>query len=136
MGNLVLVFHFSMAVKLGCGNVEISRRLRDFQGTVERVGKLLWLFHSFHGPAISTALAPGLRPAIIEMRTPISHMAGGTGDSILHCRRSWVLAVVILRAHSVSLIFRAICSNCAKLTLGFKYVSSFSNPCNFSYGVA
>src|SRR5436309_1678994 len=88
------------------------------------------------GPAFPQSpdhLAAG---AIFEMRTLRSYILGGTGDSILHCRRSCALAVVILRAHSVSLIFRAICSNCAKLTLGFKYVSTFSNPCNFSYGVA
>ena len=40
----------------GCGNVGISRFLRDFQGAVEREGKLLVLFLSFHGTAISTAL--------------------------------------------------------------------------------
>src|SRR5579863_4975630 len=56
VGNLLLVFHFSRAAKPGGGNVEISRFLRDFQGTVERVGKLFLLFHSFHGPGISTAL--------------------------------------------------------------------------------
>src|SRR5262249_42637289 len=39
----------------GGGNVEISRLLRDFQGTVGGVGKLPLLFHSSHGPAISTA---------------------------------------------------------------------------------
>lgn len=55
--NLVLVFHFSRAAKPDCGNVGISRYLRDSQGAVERVGKLLLLFHSFHGPGISTALS-------------------------------------------------------------------------------
>ena len=48
---------FPTGTKPGCGNVEISRFLRDFQGTVERVVKLLLLFHSFHGTAISTARA-------------------------------------------------------------------------------
>jgi hypothetical protein len=56
VGNLLLVFHFSMAAKPGGGNVGISRFLRDFQGTVESVGNLLLLFHAFHRPGISTAL--------------------------------------------------------------------------------
>src|SRR5579863_1484059 len=55
VGNLVLVFHFSIRVTPGGGNVGISRRLRDFQGAVERGGKLLLLFHAFHRPVISTA---------------------------------------------------------------------------------
>ncbi len=55
VGNLLLVFHFPRAAKRGGGNVEISRFLRDFQGTVERVGQLFLLFHAFHGPGISTA---------------------------------------------------------------------------------
>src|SRR5919198_394306 len=55
VGNLLLVFHFSIAAKPGCGNVGISRFWRDFQGAVERVEKLLLLFHAFHGPGISTA---------------------------------------------------------------------------------
>jgi hypothetical protein len=38
--------------------VEISRLLRDFQGTVGGVGKLLLLFLAFHGPVISTASGP------------------------------------------------------------------------------
>jgi hypothetical protein len=36
--------------------VEIPPFLRDFQGAVESVEKLFSLFHTFHGPAISTAL--------------------------------------------------------------------------------
>lgn len=55
VGNLLLVFHFSMAAKPGGGNVEISRFLRDFQGTVERVENPFLVFHAFHGPGISTA---------------------------------------------------------------------------------
>ena len=78
--NLLLVFRFSMAAKPGCGNVEISRLLRDFQGAVERVGKLLLLFHAFHGPGISTG--PRLR----------YRNRGGTGDCTLHCRSSRPLA--------------------------------------------
>jgi hypothetical protein len=56
VGNLLLVFHFSMAAMPGGGNVGISRVLRDFQGTVGSVGNLLPVFHAFHGPGISTAL--------------------------------------------------------------------------------
>ncbi len=56
VGNLLLVFHFSMDAKPGGGNVGISRFLRDFQGTVESVGNPLLVFHAFHGPGISTAL--------------------------------------------------------------------------------
>jgi len=56
VGNLFLVFHFSMAAKPGGGNVGISRFLRDFQGTVESMGNPSLVFHAFHGPGISTAL--------------------------------------------------------------------------------
>lgn len=56
VGNLLSVFHFSMDAKPGGGNVGISRFLRDFQGTVERVGNLFLVFLPFHGPGISTAL--------------------------------------------------------------------------------
>jgi hypothetical protein len=56
VGNLLLVFHFSMDAKRGGGNVEISRFLRDFQGAVESVGNPFLVFHAFHGPGISTAL--------------------------------------------------------------------------------
>ena len=65
VGNLLLVFHFPMAVKPGGGNVEISRFLRDFQGTVEGVGKLFLLFHSFHGPGISTARGSVIGTAVV-----------------------------------------------------------------------
>jgi len=85
----------------GCGNVGISRSLRDSQGAVERVEKLLLLFHAFHGPVISTA----------RFRWP-GQARGGRGASILQRRSSCTRAAVILRAHAVSLIFRAILSNC------------------------
>ena len=127
-----LVFHFSMAAKPGCGNVEISRCLRDFQGAVERVGKPLLLFYAFHGPGISTALPPGPSPKC----TLAPYRPGGRGDSILHLRKSCPLAAAILRAHWVSLIFCAVLSKCAKLSLGFKYCSAFFRLFSFSYGVA
>ena len=56
VGNLLLVFHFPMDAKPGGGNVGISRFLRDFQGTVESVGNPFLVFHTFHGPGISTDL--------------------------------------------------------------------------------
>src|SRR5205823_14046580 len=52
---------FPSGAKPGCGNVEISGLLRDFQETVERVEKLLSLFHSFHRHVISTAPACALQ---------------------------------------------------------------------------
>jgi hypothetical protein len=65
----LLLLRFLMEVKtavakLGCGNVGISRCLRDSQGAVERVGKLFLLFHSFHGPGISTALSGPHHPSL------------------------------------------------------------------------
>lgn len=56
VGNLMLVFHFSIPPRPGCGKVGISPGLRDFQGTVGGVGSLLLAFHAFHGPVISTAV--------------------------------------------------------------------------------
>ena len=122
-GNLLLAFHFPMAVKPGCGNVGISRFLRDFQGTVERVGKLFLLFHSFHGPGISTA------PQLCYRNR------GGSGDWTLHCRSSRDLAAFIWRAHSVSLIAIASRSSCVKLMPGLRYCSTRSSDFSFSNGV-
>lgn len=112
VGNLGLVFHFSRAAKPGCGNVGISRRVRDFQGAVERVGKPVLLFHAFHGPVISTALSR--LPALL------SYSTDGRGASIFTRRKSWLLAAAIFRAHSVSLILCATRSSCCKLCPAFK----------------
>ena len=120
VGNLLLVFHFPMAAKPGGGNVGISRFLRDFQGAVEGVGKLFLLFHSFHGPGISTA----------RYRN-----GGGTGDCILHCRSNRDLALLILRAYSVSLIASASRSSSPRLTPGLRYCSACSSDFSFSKGV-
>ena len=65
-----------------------------------------------------------------------AYRGGGAGDSILHRRKSCCLAAAIFRAQSVSLIFRAVWSNCAKLTFGLKYCPAASKLCSFSYGVA
>src|ERR1700688_403950 len=107
------LFWFYKRNRRGCGNVEISRCLRDFQGTVGRGGKLLLLFHAFHGPIISTALS--FSPYAVFC---------ATGDSVLQRLSNCPLAAVILRAHSVSLIFNAASSSRAKLIFGFKYFSA------------
>jgi hypothetical protein len=123
VGNLLLVFHFPMAAKPGCGNVGISRFLRDFQGTVERVGKLLLLFHAFHRPGIS--IAPW----------PCHRNRGGSGVWTLQSRSSRALAAFICRAHSVSLIAIASRSSCVKLFPGLRYCSICSSDFSFSNGV-
>ncbi len=115
---------FPSGAKPGCGNVGISRCLRDSQGAGERGEKLLLLFPSFHGPVISTA--PFRAHTVL----------GATRDSILQRRSSCNLAAAIFRAHSVSLSFRAIRSSCVKLTLGFRYFSAPGKAFHFSYGVA
>ena len=59
MENLLLVFHFSGPLRLGCGNVEISPPFGEIsKELVERVGSLLLAFHAFHSSGISTALRP------------------------------------------------------------------------------
>ena len=123
--NRGLVFYFPTVAKLGCGNVGISRCLRDFQGAVERVEKLLLLFHPFHGPGSSTAFFRVPGAGRFQLR-------GGRGDSILTRRKSWALAAAIFWAHSVSLIFCATWSNCAKLSWGFTCCWASSKLFNFS----
>ena len=117
---------FPSGAKPGCGNVEISRRGRDFQGAVGRVGNLLSAFHAFHGSGISTALLLG----------ELQQNRGGIGDSILHCHSSFALAAPILMAHSVSLIAIANRSNCANPMFGFRYWMASGSDFSFSYGVA
>ena len=46
---------FPRGASRGGGNVKIWRVAPDFQGAGERVGNLGLVFHSFHGPVISTA---------------------------------------------------------------------------------
>ena len=119
VGNLLLVFHFSTDAKPGGGNVGISRFLRDFQGTVERVGNPALVFHAFHGPGISTAL--GYR--------------NFGNDGVGHCHSNLFLAALIRRAHSVSLMARARFSSSGKLNPGFKNCSASGSDCSFSNGV-
>ena len=122
-GNRLLVFRFPMAAKPGCGNVGISRFLRDSQGAVERVGKLLLLFHSFHGPGISTTLRRGY------------WKRGGSGECTLHCPSSRDFAAFIRRAHSVSLIAIASRSSSARVRPGLRYCPARSSDFSFSNGV-
>jgi hypothetical protein len=119
VGNLFLVFHFSMTAKPGGGNVGISRFLRDFQGAVESVGNPFLVFHTFHGPGISTALR---------------YLNFGS-DDVWHCRSNLALAAVIRRAHWVSLIASARLSSSGRLSPGFKNRSASGSDCNFSNGV-
>src|SRR5260370_6741105 len=46
---------FPLSLGPGCGNVGISRSVRDFQGAVGGVGSLPLAFHAFHSSGISTA---------------------------------------------------------------------------------
>jgi hypothetical protein len=108
-----------------CGNVGISRRLRDSQGAVERVENLGLVFQAFHGTVIST-----------DLRAHDQANLGGTGDSVLHWHNSLALAATIFLAHSVSLIAPANLSNWAKLIFGLRHCAAFGNDFSFSYGVA
>ncbi|OPZ74688.1 MAG: hypothetical protein BWY79_02063 [Actinobacteria bacterium ADurb.Bin444] len=58
MGNLLLVFHFSIRLhRRSGGNVGISPFSGEIsKGLVERGGSLLLALHAFHSPGISTAL--------------------------------------------------------------------------------
>lgn len=94
----------------GCGNVAISRFLRDSQGAGGRMENLPLVFQAFHGPAISTVF----RLLAVQWKR------GGTGDSLLHWRSKFIFARLIFRAHSVSLMALACLSNRAKLTPGFR----------------
>ena len=111
---------FPSGAKAGCGNVGISRCGRDFQGPVGRVGNLLSVFHSFHGPVISTALG--------RLQTK----RGGIGDSDLHRRNSLALAALNFLAQSVSLIAAAKASNCWKLIPGLRYLAASGSDFTFS----
>ena len=120
-------FWFSTApreAKPGGGNVGISPSWRDFQGPVGRVGNLLLVFHSLHGPAISTA--PGW----------LQKMCGGMGDSDLHRRNNLPFAALIFLAQSVSLMAVAKMSRRLKLSPSLRQDAASGSDFNFSYGVA
>jgi hypothetical protein len=109
------------------GSVEIPPLLRDFQGAVEERGILLPDFLSFHRPVISTVLREYFRWPGFSF-----HLAGGNGDSILHCRSSLAFASPIFRAHSVSLIFVAVRSSLAKLPSCLRYCAASGSDFSFS----
>ena len=115
---------FPGAARPSCGNVEISRGWRDFQGAVGRVENLISVFHSFHGPVISTALflldSFGNRTVHFELRDLASNAS---------------LAFCICCAASVSLIRRACCPSISAVMPGFKCCSHFGSETSFSYGV-
>ena len=79
---------------LGGGNVGIWPRGQISKGRWAEGGNLAQVFPSVHGPVISTAFE-----ALAHKK-----LGGGTGDSILTRHNSRVLAALILRAKSVSLI--------------------------------
>ena len=85
MENLLLVFHFSGPLRLGCGNVEISPPFGEIsKELVERVGSLLLAFHAFHSSGISTALrlyfraAAGLHASFISPSACCFFLASST----------------------------------------------------------
>ena len=105
VGNLLVVFHFSIrgeARLWECGNLAVLARFPRGGG---KGGKAALAFPCFPRAVISIALS----------RAPVQ-VRGGDGASILQRRSSCARAAAIFRAHSVSLIFCAVFSNCAKLT--------------------
>jgi len=97
---------------------------RDFQGAVGRVENLGLVFHSFHGPGISTALFP---------LTSIRHRTVHWGPRDFASNAS--LAVCICCAASVSLLRIACCCSIGTAIPSFKYCSHFDSETSFSYGV-
>ena len=55
------VFRARLDTRRSCGNVGISLILRDFQGTVDRVGNLPLVFHAIHSSVITIALRQFVR---------------------------------------------------------------------------
>ena len=117
MGNLLLVFHFSIA--LVAGAVEMWESRLPFgeisKGLVERVGSLLLAFHAFHSPGISTALWPH---RVVRQRA-----------------NKLTLAFCIRRAASVSLSASACRFSIPAVIPSFKYPVHPFKEVSFSYGV-
>src|ERR1017187_5143471 len=111
---------FPSGAKPGGGNVGILRCWRDFQGPVGSVGNLLLVFHSPHGPAISTAI------------DWLQKVRGGMGDSDLHRRNSLAFAALIFLAQSVSLIAVAKTSRRSKLSPTLRHDAASGSDFNFS----
>ena len=80
VGNLLLVFHFSMVAKPGGGNVEISRFLRDFQGTWKEWKTRFWFSMLSTGPAFPRPSISGTSArtvsGIAEATWPWPHSSG------------------------------------------------------------
>src|SRR5258708_35913731 len=115
---------FPGAGRASCGNVGISRGWRDFQGAVGRVGNLPLVFHSFHGPGISTALF---------LLDCFRHRTVHFGPRDLASNAN--LAFCICCAASVSLRRRACCPSISVVMPGFKCCSHFGSETSFSYRV-
>src|ERR1039458_9181510 len=121
VGNRSLVFHplpRGDAWRWECGNLAVLARFPRGGGKrgKPRTG--------FPLPVISTALLWRLHRNL-----------GGSSDSVLQSRSNFAFTVVILRAHSVSLICIARCSKSAKLMFCFKCFAASGMACNFSCGV-
>lgn len=113
---------FPSAARPSCGNVGISRRGRDFQGAVGRVGNPPLVFHAFLRPGISTAPVVAGWPA----RSHFIPRHFFSNASLTRCIRC---------AASVSLILRACRSSSAAVMPSFKYCSQSGSETNSSYGV-
>jgi len=113
------LFHGREAGLWECGNLALLARFPRDGG---KSGKAALAFprfppsRHFHSPFPSpVARRIWATSGIVTMCTRMPYLLGGVGDSLLHRRKSCALAADIFRADSVSLIFRAICSNWAKL---------------------
>ena len=115
---------FPGAARRSCGNVEISRGWRDFQGAVGRVENLGLVFHAFHRPGISTA---------VFLLRSIRHHPAHWGPRDFASNAS--LAICICCAASVSLLRIACCCSIGAAMPGFKHCSHFDSETSFSYDV-
>ncbi len=116
MGNLLLVFHFSIRLRRRHrGNVGIRPVVGGIsKGLVERGGSLLWAFHTFHSTAISTVHASHC----LRQRA--------SNSSLIFCIR---------RAASVSVIADACPCSIAAVIPFFRHFSQLAIDLSFSYGV-
>ena len=117
VGNLLLVFHFPIALVAGAVGMWESRPPFGEipKGLVERVGSLLLAFHAFHSPDISTALSPY---RVVRQRANMLSFA-----------------CCIRRADSVSLRASARCFSTPAVIPSFKYSVHSFREVSFSYGV-
>ena len=94
MGNVVLVFHFSIRLRRRSGgNVGISPAFGEIsKGLVERGESLILAFHAFHSPGISTALfvfflRSGLRAGSVPGRDDIANDGSSAGSILAMSRK-------------------------------------------------